>query len=61
MKSVYLVAFSHGGGVPGRIETLQSQQVQLGVRVVSDFMHNLKKGELFIKLQLNKKLLNKVI
>lgn len=39
-----LVAFSNSGGVPGGIETLQSQQVQLRVWVVSDLMDNLEDG-----------------
>lgn len=41
----YLITFSHSCGVPRRIQTLQCQQVQLGIRVVSDFMHNLAKKQ----------------
>lgn len=43
MRWIYLITFSHSCGVPRRIQTLQCQQVQLGIRVVSDFMHNLAK------------------
>lgn len=39
-----LVAFPNGGGVPGGVETLQSQQVELRVRVVSDLMDDLDQG-----------------
>lgn len=39
-----LVAFPNSGGVPGGIETLQSQQVQLRVWVVSDLVDNLEDG-----------------
>lgn len=36
-----LVALSNSGRVAGGVETLQSQQVQLGIWVVSDLMDNL--------------------
>lgn len=37
-----LVAFSNSRRVAGGVETLQSQQVQLGIWVVSDLMDNLE-------------------
>lgn len=41
IQRTYLVTLSHGCGVSRWIQTLQRQQVQLGVGVVSDLMHNL--------------------
>lgn len=43
-RNTNLVAFSNSGGVPGGVETLQSQQVELRVRVVSDLMDDLEEG-----------------
>lgn len=43
-RDTNLVAFSNSGGVPGGVEALQSQQVELRVWVVSDLMDNLKEG-----------------
>lgn len=40
-SSTNLVAFSNSRRVAGGVETLQSQQVQLGIWVVSDLMDNL--------------------
>lgn len=37
-----LVAFPHSWRMPGGVETLQSQQVQLRIWVVSDLMDNLE-------------------
>lgn len=41
-QRAHLVAFSNSGRVAGWVKTLQSQQVQLGVRVVSDLMDHLE-------------------
>lgn len=43
-RDANLVAFSNSGGVPGGVEALQSQQVELRVWVVSDLMDNLEEG-----------------
>lgn len=43
-RDTNLVAFSDSGGVPGGVEALQSQQVELRVWVVSDLMDNLEEG-----------------
>lgn len=39
----HLVALSNGGRMAGWVKALQSQQVQLGVRVVSDLVDHLER------------------
>lgn len=41
-QRAHLVALSNSGRVAGWVKTLQSQQVQLGVRVVSDLVDHLE-------------------
>ena len=41
-SSTHLVALSNSRRVAGGVEALQSQQVQLGIWVVSDLMDNLE-------------------
>lgn len=40
-RRIYLVALPHGRGVSAGVQSLESKEVKLRVRVVSDFMDDL--------------------